>query len=172
MSEIHRGLPHRSFQRPSGIAYAAVCRRSGLLPTENCANGRIYLPFLPGTIPSQRCDIHGGQSTFGGAGLLTSPSVLNDIDTSFLDDIPRIQLQWDLFPELNQQPTQQRREQNNRTPPPSVNNSSDDLMSNIPPVSNTDNNTRNEPAVVPNVSVQLSPRDDDDDYLPPWNQLN
>jgi penicillin-binding protein 1A len=59
MKEIHQGLPFRDFVRPStGIIDVSVCRRSGLLPTQNCT-GEITLPFLVGTQPTRYCDMHG-----------------------------------------------------------------------------------------------------------------
>jgi penicillin-binding protein 1A len=59
MREIHQGLPYRDFVRPStGIIDVAVCRLSGLIPTENCT-GEITLPFLVGTQPTRYCDMHG-----------------------------------------------------------------------------------------------------------------
>lgn len=96
MRDIHRGLPQRNFTRPSGIVDVAVCRTSGLLLTENCGQG-IGLPFLEGTVPGRYCTIHGDASS----GTRLPSSGLNDVDDSFLDNI-RIQLDPDLFPELQQ----------------------------------------------------------------------
>jgi penicillin-binding protein 1A len=166
MSDIHKGLPQKSFTRPSGIYDVAVCRGSGLLMTASCTQGAIYLPFIEGTVPARYCDLHGS----GNALQTTRPTVtstrLNDVDSSFLDEIPRPQLPADLFPELLNTPTQQRQNQNNRNPrtPQSSNN-------------NRNNNTNNGQAVIPDTAVRFDPREDDsdendDDYLPPWDQLD
>ena len=97
MRDIHRGLPQKNFTRPSGIVDAVVCRSSGLLVTEYCNQGTIYLPFLEGTIPGRYCDMHGNVSQSGPR--LPTSSTVGDLDTSFLDSI-RIQLDPSLFPEL------------------------------------------------------------------------
>jgi len=142
MRDIHNGLPQKSFTRPSGVADASVCRASGLLPTGACPQ-TIYLPFLAGTIPSRYCDMHGSGATAQGRLPSTTTTRLNElgnIDTSFLDNIPRPKIQLDLFPELQNAQLQ--------------------------------NNQRNNP----DGSVRFDPNDfedfDDDDYLPPWDQMD
>jgi len=132
MRDIHNGLPQKSFPRPSGVSDAGVCRASGLLAREACPQ-TIYLPFLAGTVPNHYCDMHGAGAT---ARLPSTTSTqineLGNIDTSFLDNIPRPTLQLDLFPELQNTPNQN----NRKTTPPVTLNSADD------------------------------------DYLPPWDQLD
>jgi penicillin-binding protein 1A len=169
MRDIHNGLPQKNFTRPSGIADAAVCRGSGLLMTDSCTQGAVWLPFLEGTVPARYCDIHGSTDTLQGP-RLTSPTTtgLGNMDTSILDDIPRPKLELDLFPELQNNQSQpqsqtQPRNQNNRNQ--SRNNSR--------------NNTRNDPAVIPDSAVRFDPTkednktdEDDDDYLPAWDQLD
>jgi penicillin-binding protein 1A len=186
MRDIHSGLPQKSFTRPSGIADAAVCRGSGLLMTDSCTQGAIWLPFLAGTVPNRYCDIHGS----GGAIQTARPATttpLNNIDTSFLDDIPRPKLSLDLFPEL-QNPQTQPGNRNNRTQPgnnsnqqptrPSFDNLFDDELPENTPANNSRNNTRNDTAVIPDTAVRFDPREednsdeDDDDYLPAWDQLD
>jgi penicillin-binding protein 1A len=176
MSDIHNGLPQKSFSRPSGIYDVAVCRGSGLLMTDSCTQGAIYLPFMEGTVPARYCDVHGG----GNALQTTRPTVtstrLNDVDSSFLDDIPRPQLPADLFPELQNTQTQQRQNQNNRTQ--NRNNTNQRApQSSVPSNNNRNNNTNNAQAVIPDTAVRFDPREDDsdetdDDYLPPWDQLD
>jgi len=93
MSLIHRGLPQRSFSRPSGVVDAVVCRASGLVRLESCVGG-IYLPFLPGTVPAQPCDlctVRSGPSdtyTLGGSSGLgwDTSSVLDGFSLPVLDD--------------------------------------------------------------------------------------
>lgn len=63
MKEIHKDLPIKDFTRPSGIVTATVCRDSGKLPTELCANDprgsrEITDMFIEGTVPTESCDIH------------------------------------------------------------------------------------------------------------------
>jgi len=122
MRDIHNGLPQKSFTRPSGVSDASVCRASGLLGTEACPQ-TIYLPFLSGTVPSRYCDMHGAGATSRFPST-TSMRIneLGDIDTSFLDNIPKPTLQLDLFPEL-----QKPQPQNNKGTIPAVTpNSTDD----------------------------------------------
>jgi len=147
MSEIHRGLPQRNFSRPSGVVDAVVCRSSGLLPTEACTDGRIYLTFLAGTVPGRHCDIHGSDDPLRGPRISTDP--FSDIDTSFLQNIG-ISLDPEfLLPVSPNAP--------GRTTPGNESNSSD-----------------REPVVIPDTPVPYVPRhdDDDNDYLPSWNPLN
>ena len=161
MRDIHNGLPQKNFSRPSGVADIAVCRGSGLLMTDSCTQGAVYLPFLEGTIPSRYCDLHGAGGTGGQRSTIPSTtSTLNsDIDSSVLDAIPRPKLQLDLFPELNQSQPKPNQNQNNRNQ--SRNNS---------------RNNRNGQSTIPDSAVIFDPTkekkdDDDDDYLPAWNQL-
>jgi penicillin-binding protein 1A len=58
MHEFNQGLPRREFPRPAGIADAAVCRASGLLPRNECPT-TVGLHFLAGTVPTEYCDQHG-----------------------------------------------------------------------------------------------------------------
>jgi len=172
MSEIHRGLPLRSFTRPSGIVDAVVCRRSGLLPTEFCQSTRV-LPFISGTVPARFCDVHGG-SGFGSR--LPGSSTLNsDVDSSFLDFIPRLHLDFDLFPELDQL-FPQREIEDIRMP----------IVHIVDPFAPLDElpsgnfpETRSEPAVIPETVIQFIPREEEsndeeelEDHLPRWDMLN
>jgi len=152
MHDIHAGLPQKNFSRPSGVADVAVCRGSGLLMTDACTQGAVYLPFLEGTVPGRYCDLHGG----GGGAIPGSrlpstsvPSINNNLDPSILDNIPRptLQLDLDLFPEMNQPPS---RNQNNRNQPR--------------------NNSRNNRNTAPEATEQKT--DEEDDTLPAWNRLD
>ena len=130
MREIHKGLPNKSFVRPSsGIIDVSVCTKSGLLRTGACNEGEVTLPFLDGTQPSQYCEIHGNSSSFRPSQV--SSSLPFGLDSSFFDDLPMPQLPLDLLPELriDPMPAQQRnqtqtqtQDQNNAnrrtTPPP------------------------------------------------------
>jgi len=181
MRDIHNGLPQKSFSRPSGVVDVAVCRGSGLLMTDSCTQGAVYLPFLEGTVPSRYCDIHGGADTMPGSRLPSTTAPINNVlDSSILDEIPRPKLQLDLFPELqsppqSQSPTQpqqrqnQNQIQNNRMP-----------SRNTPPVNNSRNNQRNNQTTIPDTAVIFDPtketaeekEDEDDDYLPAWDQVD
>jgi hypothetical protein len=44
------------FERPDGLTQQAVCAVSGKLPTEHCPT--VNEIFIPGTEPTERCDIH------------------------------------------------------------------------------------------------------------------
>lgn len=65
MKPAHEGLEKRTFAqtKPSGVVTAKVCRDSGLLVTENCANDprgdRGYTEyFVQGTVPTKQCECH------------------------------------------------------------------------------------------------------------------
>ncbi len=59
MKKIHEDLPIKNFQKPdSGLTEVKVCRKSGLLPTEECSEGTVDLFFLSGTEPRRFCDLH------------------------------------------------------------------------------------------------------------------
>jgi penicillin-binding protein 1A len=176
MREIHRGLPQRGFSRPAGVVDATVCRKSGLLPTDACSDGRVTLPFLAGTAPNRQCDLHGGDSSSYQPGLPTNSNMWpNGIDDSFLDNLMPT-LPEGLLLDLpgNSQPrgntrTPARNNSNNRNPLP-------DSLDDFPfddPLPDVPGNT---PAVIPDTSRQLREEDEegntDNDYLPSWNQLD
>ncbi|MCL2720294.1 MAG: PBP1A family penicillin-binding protein [Treponema sp.] len=144
MSEIHRGLPQRNFVRPTGVVDAVVCRVSGLLPTEACVDGRIYLTFLAGTIPASYCVDHGRVDQFDAGRRIQGDPTIN-INIRDLDDIGRITLDPTLFSDPAP---------NNRTP-------------------SGGRNTTSNPIDIPDTPVPFTPGNDDDDgYLPSWNPLN
>ncbi len=59
MNLIHQDMPYRDFVKPqTGLVSATVCKKSGLLPTDNCDDGTIQLYFLEGTQPTSYCDYH------------------------------------------------------------------------------------------------------------------
>jgi penicillin-binding protein 1A len=172
MSDIHNGLPQKSFTRPSGIYDVAVCRGSGLLMTESCTQGAIYLPFMEGTVPARYCDLHGSGSTAQGTRPTVTSTRLNEVDTAFLDEIPRPQLPADLFPEL--QSLQTRQNQNNRTQTRNNTNQQRNSPFNSPFPESSANNQQ---AVIPDTAVRFDPSEEesdgtDDNYLPRWDQLD
>jgi len=63
MQEIHTDLPARQFERPSRIISVAVCRDSGLLPTDLCNHdprgSRVHSDLFDERFrPTESCDIH------------------------------------------------------------------------------------------------------------------
>ncbi len=59
MKEIHRGLPYKDFVAPeTGYIKVEVCKKSGMLPSENCTDGTVELTFLYGTEPTDACTEH------------------------------------------------------------------------------------------------------------------
>jgi penicillin-binding protein 1A len=166
MRDIHNGLPQKNFTRPSGVVDAAVCRGSGLLVTDACTQGAVYLPFLEGTVPSRYCDLHGSAGAVQGSRLPSTTAPINNVlDSSILDEIPRPKLQLDLFPELNQP---QQRQPQNQTQTQTQNNRNQTR-------NNSRNNTRN--TTIPDSAVTFDPtkekkENDDDDYLPAWDQVD
>jgi penicillin-binding protein 1A len=175
MTDIHKGLAQKSFTRPSGIYDVAVCRGSGLLMTDSCTQGAIYLPFMEGTVPARYCDLHGSGGSLQGTRPTVTSTRLNEIDTSFLDEIPRPKLPMDLFPELQNPQGQSRQNQNNRNNTnQQMPQTSNPFNNNQLPGNNPGNNAGNEQAVIPDTAVRFDPKEDDsdDDYLPPWDQLD
>jgi hypothetical protein len=70
MRDIHKGLPYKDFPKAgSGIASAAVCAVSGLVPTKWCDQGTVSLLYYEGSQPIKECDIHKDKSE-SGLGLL------------------------------------------------------------------------------------------------------
>jgi penicillin-binding protein 1A len=195
--EIHRGLPRKSFSRPSsGIIDVTVCAKSGLLRTSGCNEGEVTLPFLEGTQPGQYCDIHGGASPFD-VRISIDTTILMGRETAFINTLPMPQLPAEILEVLGtNQPNRNQQNntgnQNSATTTANRDNtqSSISLQSNpylddSPPVSNppssssTRNNT-NEPVVSPNNTIQVAPGREDEydvsgdtgfDDLPSWNPL-
>lgn len=63
MAEIHKKLDKKSFEKPSNIVTASVCRDSGLIATDLCKNdprgSRVYTEyFVKGEIPKKTCTCH------------------------------------------------------------------------------------------------------------------
>ena len=63
MSKVHSGKEKQSWNQPSGITSAVVCRTSGKLATEECrqdpeGNKAYSEYFRTGTVPSDYCDVH------------------------------------------------------------------------------------------------------------------
>jgi len=173
MRDINRGLPQKNFSRPSGINDAAVCRGSGLLVTENCTQGAIYLPFLEGTIPGQYCDIHSGSGSSGSRISNTGTASTLNMDDSFLNDFMPTAPEWMRSEPAPANPSRR----NPRTPgrntpapsaPPASDNYWDDFHSNDMPSNST----------VPDTAVHFNPNEGgaaggtNNDHLPPWNQLD
>jgi len=105
---------------------------------------------------------------------------MSDVDTSFLDFIPRLQLDldWDLFPEINQ-PVTPRENQNLPLVFSEPLSETSELPSNLPRNNPTSDN-RSEPAIIPDTIIQFIPREEDladeidegDNHLPRWDMLN
>ena len=114
MREIHQGLKRRDFVRPaSGIIDITVCAKSGMLKTTACNEGEVTLPFLPGTEPSQYCDIHGNTSSYSSTAINTMRRrTIGMNDDELLGSLAMPSLPEELFPELSND--QGRQNQNNR----------------------------------------------------------
>jgi len=183
MREIHKGLPYKTFTRPSsGIIDVTVCAKSGLLRTSACNQGEVTLPFLEGTQPVQYCEMHGGGANpFPSRMPFTSIPLgggVNFDEGAFLDSLPMPKLPIDLLPEL--QGTQSNKNQNNqRNTPNRGNTSSQNQTLNNPFLdgnSTQSQNPKKEPSkfpdeVIPFVPPKQEDNEDDDDELPSWNPL-
>ena len=59
MREVHKNKPFKDFVRPEkGVIMVEVCKKSGMVPSENCTDETITLPFLYGTQPTEICTEH------------------------------------------------------------------------------------------------------------------
>ena len=63
MTPIHQGLPPASFTRNPNLVPMSVCSQSGKLPGDLCAQDQrgsrvITEYFIPGTQPTETCDVH------------------------------------------------------------------------------------------------------------------
>lgn len=63
MSKAHSGLENKSWNKPSGITTATICKTSGLLATEECRHdpegNKAYTEyFVTGTVPKDYCSTH------------------------------------------------------------------------------------------------------------------
>ena len=63
MKDLHKDLKDKSFEQPSGIVTAKVCKDSGLLATDDCSNdprgSRVYKEyFKKGNAPTDYCTCH------------------------------------------------------------------------------------------------------------------
>jgi len=178
--EIHKGLPRKSFSKPtSGIIDVTVCAKSGLLRTSACNEGEVTLTFLEGTQPSRYCDLHAGSTYTSRVSSISSTVVLgSSVEASFIESLSMPKLNLDLLPELRN-PSQQSQ---NRTPavnnqPGSFNNPylDDSLPANNSQQNNTPNRNNNEPVVFPDTVIQFVPNredEEDDPNLPSWNPLH
>ncbi|MDR1287596.1 MAG: PBP1A family penicillin-binding protein [Treponema sp.] len=98
MREIHQGLAHRDFIRPStGIVEVTVCAKSGLLKTAACNEGEVTLPFLEGTQPRGYCTMHGGAPSYERFAVTGPLNLEGDI---VLESLPMPTLRTDLLPEI------------------------------------------------------------------------
>ncbi|MEJ8555314.1 transglycosylase domain-containing protein [Tepidibacter sp. Z1-5] len=57
MTQVHKGLPSKSFKRPSGITEQKICSESGQVATHFCENTRTE-KFVAGTEPRDYCEMH------------------------------------------------------------------------------------------------------------------
>ena len=63
MKTIHNELDNANFEKPQNITYATICKDSGLLATDLCAQdprgSRVYTEvYIKGTVPNKVCDCH------------------------------------------------------------------------------------------------------------------
>lgn len=63
MTPIHQGLPPATFTRNPNLIPVSVCKQSGKLPGDLCAHDQrgsqvITEYFVPGTQPTETCDVH------------------------------------------------------------------------------------------------------------------
>lgn len=101
MEQIHQGLPAAKFSdtRPNGVTQVAVCKCSGLLPTDACQNdprgSQVYTEFfVKGTEPTQRCTAHVLKDVCADTGLIATDYCTNRVTKSFLVRDPAEKGNW------------------------------------------------------------------------------
>lgn len=60
MTEIHKGLPQKTPEKPSNVKYISYCNSTGLLPGPNCESNLTSFWFTPGNQPKSICKSHHG----------------------------------------------------------------------------------------------------------------
>lgn len=60
MTEIHKGLPQKTPEKPSNVKYISYCNSTGLLPGPNCESNLTSFWFTPGNQPKGICNSHHG----------------------------------------------------------------------------------------------------------------
>ena len=84
MVEIHKGKPYKDFIRPeTGLVGMSVCKKSGLLPSENCNDGTVFLYFLTGTQPTEVCKLHDNALQMRELGIDRLKHESNDFESIF-----------------------------------------------------------------------------------------
>ena len=84
MVEIHKGKPYKDFIRPeTGLVGVTVCKKSGLLPSENCNDGTVLLYFLTGTQPTEVCKLHENAMQMKELGIDRLKQESNDFESMF-----------------------------------------------------------------------------------------
>lgn len=63
MEELHQNLPVKNFDKPAGLVSVSVCKDSGKIATELCAQDQrgsrvVNDIFLEGKVPTEYCDVH------------------------------------------------------------------------------------------------------------------
>jgi len=93
MTELHSGLPQRSFFSATGIVSGSYCLDSGLAPTADCRNdargSRVASAnYKRGTTPSEPCNVHVKASICADSLMIASPYCSN-VRTVGMIDIKR-----------------------------------------------------------------------------------
>lgn len=60
MTEIHKGLPQKTPEKPSNVKYISYCNSTGLLPGPNCESDLTSFWFTSGNQPKGICKSHHG----------------------------------------------------------------------------------------------------------------
>lgn len=58
MTEVHKGVPGKRFEKTPNIVQVTVCKESGKLPTEACTGITYVEEFVKGTSPKDKCGVH------------------------------------------------------------------------------------------------------------------
>ena len=70
MTDIHKGLTNATFNKPSGIVEATVCRTTGCLATTGCTD--VYKEIFTSDNMPEKCEGHGAQELCAESGMLAN----------------------------------------------------------------------------------------------------
>ena len=70
MTDIHKGLTNATFNKPSGIVEATVCRTTGCLATTGCTD--VYKEIFTSDNMPEKCEGHGSQELCEESGMIAN----------------------------------------------------------------------------------------------------
>ena len=87
MTDIHKDLPNKNFNTPSGIQQAKVCRKTGCLATSNCTD--VYTEIFTEDNMPEKCEGHGTQKLCTESGKLANEYCPETKNSSYGGTVPK-----------------------------------------------------------------------------------